>query len=307
LSIATKAKTVFARYEAREVRGAYLFLAPALLAIVLFVLVPVVGTFWTSFHRDVSYLPREFVGLSNYVSLLGNTRFWWAFVFTLLFTVVAVSLEAVFGLLFALLLHQSFPGRGWLRTAILVPWAIPTIVSAKVWKLIFDYTYGVLNYLVAGIGLADDRINWLGTAATAFWSLIIAEVWKTTPFMVIILLAGLQAIPEDIHRQARVDGARMVRRFVSMTLPLLRPVLVIALIFRTIDSLRIFDLVYVLTGGGPGGGTTTLSLLGYEYFTSDRFGIGSAVSLVTFAVAMAVTVVYIRMGRFRRSIEQAGQ
>ncbi|MBD3241466.1 MAG: ABC transporter permease subunit [Chitinivibrionales bacterium] len=277
-----------------------------MLAVLLFVLAPVIGTLWTSFFRDVSYLPRELVGLENYRTVLTNRQFWHAVWFTLAFTVVAVAGEAVFGLAFAVLLHQGFRGRGILRTVILVPWAIPTIVSAKVWKLIFEYTYGVLNFIATNIGLSEAKVNWLGTTFNAFWALIIAEVWKTTPFMVIILLAGLQAVPEDIYSQARIDGARMMRRFWTMTLPLLRPVLVIALVFRTIDSLRIFDLVYVLTGGGPGGGTTTLSMLGYEYFTNDRFGLGSTVSLLTFAVAMAVTILYIRVGRFRQSLEQGG-
>ncbi len=285
-------------------RSAYLFLAPALVAVALFVLLPVLGTFWNSFFRDVSFMPRRFIGLSNFSQLLGHAEFWRALLFTLLFTVVTVAFEALFGIAFALLLDLRFAGRGWLRTVILIPWAIPTIVSAKTWKLVFDYTYGVLNVLVTSAGLSDVKINWLGTSCNAFWALVIAEVWKTTPFMVIILLAGLQAIPEDIYRQARIDGARMWQRFWTMTLPLLRPVLVIALVFRTIDSLRVFDLIFVLTGGGPGGGTTSLSVLGYQYFTTDRFGMGSAVSLVTFAVAMGATMLYVKAGRFRDSLEQ---
>lgn len=306
MSNGTHSESGLRRYEKREVVSAYLFLLPALLAVLLFVLAPVIGTLWTSFFRDVSYLPREFIGFENYRTVLTNRQFWHAVWFTLAFTVVAVAGEAVFGLAFAVLLHQRFRGRGILRTVILVPWAIPTIVSAKVWKLIFEYTYGVLNFIVTNFGFSDAKVNWLGTTFNAFWALIIAEVWKTTPFVVIILLAGLQAVPEDIYSQARIDGARMMRRFWTMTLPLLRPVLVIALVFRTIDSLRIFDLVFVLTGGGPGGGTTTLSMLGYEYFTNDRFGLGSTISLLTFAVAMAVTILYIKVGRFRQSLEQGG-
>jgi multiple sugar transport system permease protein len=303
LSPTTQNRPGIRQYERREVRSAYAFLLPALLAVALFVLLPVLGTFWSSFFRDVSYLPRKWVGLDNFATVLSSGQFWRALRFTLVFTAVAVALEAVIGLGFALLLHQSFRGRGILRTIILIPWAIPTIVSAKVWKLVFEYTYGVLNVIVTGAGLSDVKINWLGTTFNAFWALVTAEVWKTTPFMVIILLAGLQAVPDDIYRQARVDGARMLRRFWAMTLPLLRPVLVIALVFRTIDSLRIFDLVFVLTGGGPGGGTTTLSVMGFEYFTNDRFGLGSTVSLITFAIAMAVTVLYVKVGRFRESIE----
>lgn len=290
------------RYERKEVRNAYVFLLPIGAAVILFILVPVLGTLWNSFFRDVSFLPRRLVGVRNYIAILSEASFWQAAWFTIAFTVVAVALEACLGMAFAVLLSQQFPLRGVLRTVILVPWAIPTIVSAKVWKLVFQYTYGVLNYLVTTLGVSDAKINWLGSAAGAFWSIVIAEVWKTTPFVVIILLAGLQAIPEEVYKQAKIDGARMFKRFWTITLPLLRPVLVIALVFRTIDSLRIFDLVYVLTGGGPGGATTTLSVLGFEYFSNDRFGMGSAISIITFFLAFGFTLLYVKAGRFRESL-----
>jgi trehalose/maltose transport system permease protein len=295
----------FARPPRRETRTALAYLAPILVFVTVFVLVPVIGTFVDSLFRDVSYEPRTFVGLQNFVTLARDGDFWRAFAFTLAFTAVAVALEGILGLGFALLLHQRFPGRTVLRALVLLPWAIPTIVAAKIWKLVFEYDYGVLNSLLAATGLATEKVHWLGTANGAFGALLVAEVWKTTPFVVVVLLAGLQAIPGELDRQARVDGARMFRRFFRITLPLLRPVLVVALVFRTIDSLRIFDLVYVLTGGGPGGRTDTLSLLGYEHFTNDRFGLGSAVAVVAFVLAFGVTLVYLRVGRFRDSIVPA--
>jgi len=291
-----------ARYEPGEARTAYLFLAPVVGAIALFVLVPVAGTLYTSLFHDVSYMERAFVGLDNYRAMFESEPFRGAVGFTLLLTATTVALEMAFGTAFAVLLSERFPGRGVLRAIILIPWAIPTIVSAQTWKLIFQYTYGILNVLLTDLGLAADKINWLGTPASAFWALVVAEVWKTTPFVVLIVLAGLQAIPQEVIRQAKVDGAGMLTRFRRITLPLLRPVLVIALVFRTIDSLRIFDLVYVLTGGGPGGATKTLSVLGFNYFTDDRFGMGSAVSVATFLIAFAITLVYIRVGRFRETI-----
>lgn len=294
-----KSKQIFQQYESREVLTAYLFLIPALFVIIAFVLIPVLGTFWGSLFRDVTYLPRKFIGIQNFLYVVGNADFWRALRFTLLFTVTAVILETFFGMLFALLLNETFKGRVFLRTIILIPWAIPTIVSAKVWKLIFDYTYGILNFLVVNLGFSGGKINWLGSSFAAFWSLITAEVWKTTPFVVIILLAGLQAIPQDLYRQAKIDGAGIFKRFRTITLKLIQPVLIIALIFRTIDSLRIFDLVYVLTGGGPGGSTKPLSMLGFEMYTNDLFGKGSAVSIITFCIVFLITIVYLKAGKFR--------
>jgi multiple sugar transport system permease protein len=254
------------QYEKGEVRTAWMFIAPLLLVVGIFVLVPVLGTFYTSLYLDVSYLPEQFVGLRNYADLLSSPDFWQALRFTLAYTVAAVTLEALFGVIFALLLNEAFPGRGLLRVVILIPWAIPTIVSARTWQLIYEYTYGVMNYLVVNSGLVNERINWMGTEFGAFWALVFADVWKTTPFVVLILL-------------------------------------VISLIFRTIDSLRMFDLVYVLTGGGPGGSTRTLSYLGFEAFANDNFGMGSTISVVTFIVALAITLVYLRVGKFSEQLK----
>ncbi len=287
-----------------EAKTAYLLLLPLLTLVGVFVLYPVAGACWTSLFRDVSFLPTRFVGLGNYTDLLARDEFWKAVRFTGLFTIVAVALEAVLGLLFALLLHERFRGRNALRAAVLVPWVIPTIVSARIWQSIFDYTYGLLNLIMTSSGLSVERINWLGTTTSAFGALVVAEVWKTTPFMVIILLAGLQAVPGDLYQQARIDGASMMRRFWRITLPLLKPVLLIALIFRTIDSLRLFDLVYVLTGGGPGGSTKTLSLLGFEYYAADSFGRGASVSVVTFLLVFTITLGYLKLGRFAESLRR---
>jgi multiple sugar transport system permease protein len=296
-------RELFSRYEKREVIAAYLFLLPAIAVVIAFVLVPVAGTFSNSFFRDVTYLPKKYVGLANFGRILTDADFHNAFQFTVLFTLVAVALETVCGLIFALLLNEHFKGRGVIRAVILIPWAVPTIVSAKVWKLIFDYSYGVLNWCIVLLGLSGDKINWLGTSFAAFWALIIAEVWKTTPFVVIILLAGLQAVPQEIYKQAKIDGAGLWKRLHAITLPVIRPVIIIALIFRTIDSLRIFDLVYVLTGGGPGSSTKTLSMIGFEMYTNDLFGKGSAVSVITFCLVFAITIAYITIGKFHESLQ----
>ncbi|MEJ2476800.1 MAG: sugar ABC transporter permease [Desulfobacterales bacterium] len=203
----------------------------------------------------------------------------------------------------ALVLNESIPGRGFVRVAVLVPWALPIAVSARMWELIFNFDYGVVNFVVLQLGLADGPINWLGSATGAFGAIVISDVWKTTPFMTIILLAGLAAIPQDLYKQAMVDGTTFIQRFVYITLPLLRPVLVVALLFRTIDAVRIFDLIYVLTGGGPGGGTTSLSLYAFKYYTSGDFGYGSAISLVVFLVAGLLAVFYIRFTGLREAVK----
>ncbi len=291
-------------YNRADIQTGWAFLLPVVVIAVGFILIPVIGSLYTSLFKDVSYLPRSFVGLRNYMTLLQQPGFWHVVRFTLLFTLVAVALEAFFGMVFALILNERFPLRGILRAVILIPWAIPTIVSGKIWSLIFNYTYGILNVALVYLGIADDKINWLGSPEAAFWSLIIAEVWKTTPFVVIILLAGLQAIPEELFRQARVDGAGLWGRFYRIIFPQLLPVFIIALIFRTIDSLRVFDLIYVLTGGGPGSATKSLSILGFEYFSNDRFGIGSAVSILTFIIAFSATLVYLYAGKFNRRLQE---
>ncbi|MDL1970184.1 MAG: sugar ABC transporter permease [Candidatus Desulfofervidaceae bacterium] len=278
----------------KEVKTAYLFVSPLLLVIFIFVFIPILGTCLNSFFQDIPFLPRKFVGIKNYIFLIKNQDFWVALRFTLLFTLVAVTLETVLGLSFALLLKEKFPGRGILRTILLIPWAIPTVVSARIWQLIYNYNYGLLNYILSSVGVSH-KINWLGTSKSAFWALVIADVWKTTPFVAIILLAGLQAIPDEIYKQAKVDGARLMKRFLFITLPLLRPALMVALIFRTADSLRIFDLVYVLTGGGPAGATRTISILGFQYYTSADFGLGAAVSFITFLIVFIFSIFYIKL------------
>ena len=287
---------------AGELARGYAFLAPLSAFVAAFVVVPVIGTFADSLMQDVTFLPKEFVGLANYRALLSDPGFRQAFRFTLLFTLVSVPLELFLGLGFALLLARPSPARGLLRACVLIPWAIPAAVSGRVFELIFNYHYGLANYLTGVFRISDGPVNWLGTPVGAFASLVLADAWKTTPFVAIILLAGLSGIPEDLFLQAEIDRAGILRRFTWITLPLLSPVLVVALLFRTIDALRVFDLVFVLTGGGPGGSTTSLSLYGYQYFLGGDFGYGSAVSVVLFLIAFGLSVLYVRAGRFGREL-----
>lgn len=285
-----------------ELRDAYLFTGPLILFATVFILLPVVGTLITSFYQDVTFLPKEFIGPGNYKSILGDPQFWQAARFTLGFVTVTVALEMLLGMGFALVLNEGLRVRGLLRVAVLIPWAIPIAVSARIWELIYNYDYGLFNHIALQFGIVSTPVNWLGTSEGAFLALVLSDVWKTTPFVAIILLAGLSAIPQDVYKQAAVDGASALQRFFKITLPLLKPVLIVALIFRTIDAVRVFDVVYVLTRGGPGGSTTPLSLYAFKYFLTGDFGYGSAVSIIVFIVAACFSILYIRFGRFTRAI-----
>lgn len=289
-------------YSPDELRDAYLFILPLILFTVAFVLLPVGGTLVSSFFREVTFLTQRFVGWLNYQRLVFDPHFWQSFKFTLLFVMVSVGCELVLGMAFALVLNEAFRGRGFLRVAILIPWAIPIAISARIWQLLYNYDYGILNFLVVKLGISSTPVNWLGSAGGAFASLVLADVWKTTPFVTIILLAGMAATPQEVYKQAMVDGTNFYLRFLRITLPLLRPVIVVALLFRTIDAVRIFDLVYVLTGGGPGGSTSSLSLYAYRYFLAGDFGYGSAVSVIIFLLALGLSFLYVRWGRFKEVI-----
>ena len=179
---------------------------------------------------------------------------------------------------------------------VLIPWAIPAAVSGRIFELIYKYSYGVANYCAHLLGVGP--VNWLGTDLGAFAAVVIADVWKTTPFAAILLLAGLAAISEDLHRQAQVDRANFVQRFSKITLPLIKPVLVVTLLFRTVDALRIFDVIFVLTGGGPGGSTNAVSLFAYTYYAAGDFGYGATASVLLFVVALGFSLAYIKMARF---------
>ena len=216
---------------------------------------------------------------------------------------MSVSLELVLGMLFALILNENIPGRGFLRVAVLIPWVIPVAIAGRIWELIYNYEFGLLNYMAVRSGLAGSAINWLGSATGAFFAIVISDVWKTTPFITLILLAGLSTISEDLYKQARIDGTGFIQRFFHITLPVLKPVIIVALLFRTIDAVRIFDLIYVLTGGGPGGSTTSLSLYAYNYYLSGDFGYGSAVSLIIFLTAGILSILYLKFGKFSEAVK----
>lgn len=284
----------------RETLTGCAFLLPLLLLISALILLPVLGTFLDSLQRDLPYLPKTFVGLDNYVAMFRDAGFWASVRFTTLFVIVSVPLEVILGLIIALVLNEVFPGRALLRALVLIPWAIPAAVSGRIFELIYNYSYGAANYFADLLGVG--AVNWLGTELGAFVAVVIADAWKTTPFAAIILLAGLAAIDEDLHRQAQVDRANLVQRFVRITLPLLKPVMVVTLLFRTIDALRVFDVIFVLTGGAPGGSTNAISLFAYTYFAAGDFGYGATASVLLFVVALGFSLAYIKMASFAEEL-----
>ncbi|HDQ26260.1 MAG TPA: sugar ABC transporter permease [bacterium] len=281
----------------------FLFLSPLIALIGCLILIPVTGAVVNSLFRDVTFLPQKFVFFGNYISLFSDSGFTRAAVFTLFFTIVSVFTEMGLGILLALLLNEKLPGRGFLRVAVLIPWAIPVAVSGRVWELIYNFNYGFANSFLLKTGLMNSPVNWLGTEAGAFLALVLADAWKTAPFVAIIVLAGLQTIPDELYEQASIDGAGIFQKFVYITLPVISPVIIVALLFRTIDALRVFDIIFVLTGGGPGGSTASLSMFAYERFLSGDFGGGSAVSVILFLMAMSLSLIYLKAAKLSEALK----
>ncbi len=277
---------------ASERRQAWALVAPAVAVLVAVALYPVLHALWLSLHRHVLvFHEHAFVGADNYAFLVTDARFFAALRTTAYFAAVAVAVELLLALPLALLLHRASPARGLLRAAVLVPWAVPTVVSAKLWAHLFNPDFGLVARLLPG-----DDPNWLGSPFWALHAAILVDVWKTTPFVALLLLAGLQGIPEDLYRAARVDGASAWRTFRSITLPLLRPAILLALLFRTLDALRVFDAVYVLTEGGPANTTETLSIYAYKtLMRAGDFGYGSTLAVATFLCVAIVSLGYLRL------------
>ena len=279
-----------------ERRLAVRMVAPSMILIAIVAAYPIGYAIWLSLNEYSVRVPglSRWAGLRNYDTALSGDQFWSSFGNTLIFTVCSVALETVLGLAMAMAMHNAFKGRGALRTIVLIPWAILTVVTAITWQAIFDPTLGPVNTVLDSLGLPGGDVVWLGQTPEAMMVLIFADVWKTAPFMALLLLAGLQVIPDDVYDAAKVDGATAWQRFVRITLPLLKPALLVALIFRTLDALRIFDLPFVLTKGANG--TSTLSLIAYQEFQQNRIiGLGSALSVLTFIIVMAVAFLYIRL------------
>ena len=297
-----------------RVKTAWLFLAPMVLLMLVVAVWPLARSIWFSFTdiniNDIS--AAEFVGWENYFGDYGlffnpneEGGFWagdWGISIrnTFSFAVVSVILETLTGLGVALLLNQEFKGRGFVRTAVLVPWAIPTIVSAKMWGWMLNDQFGVINNYLMALGVISQKIAWTAEPAYALWTVVLVDVWKTTPFMALLILAALQTVPKDCYEAARVDGVHPLRVFWKITLPLIRQPLLVAVVFRLLDSLRVFDLIYVLTANG----STTISMSGFvrrEMVEYGNMGYGSAASTSLFMIILITAIIFIKLARVKLS------
>src|SRR5262249_30621418 len=260
-------------FPSRPPLTAWMLVAPLVLALAIAAGWPLARSIWLSF-TDASLAGTAspaFVGLRNYLAyadgiwfgVLADPDWWRALVNTLLFAVVSVSLEALLGVGIALVLNAQFPGRALVRAAVLIPWAIPTIVSAKMWGWMLNDQFGMINHLLLGLGIIDSPKAWTGDSDLVMTSLIIVDVWKTTPFMALLILAALQMLPKECYEAAQIDGVHPVKVFFRVTLPLIRPALMVAIIFRALDAVRVFDLIYVLTPGSKE--TTTMSIYARQH------------------------------------------
>jgi multiple sugar transport system permease protein len=269
--------------------------APAVVVLGLVAVYPICAAVWLSLHRAILiFRERRFVGVDNYGALLGDDRFWASLGHTLYFTLVAVSLEVALGLSFALLLSNVARGRGVMTAAVLVPWAIPTVVAAKTWHWLYDADVG----LVAR-ALPFDDVDLLGMPGWAMHAAILVDVWKTTPFVALLLYAGLSTIPADLYKAAAIDGAGRFATFARITLPSLRSTLGVAALLRALDAFRVFDAVYVLTEGGPANTTETLSIYAYKtLMRAGDFGYGSTLAVATFvSLGLLAAALWLAIGR----------
>jgi multiple sugar transport system permease protein len=252
----------------------------------------VVGSLYTGYVLEIQ--PKQFVGLQNYQALLNGGDFWNALIVSLIYTGVSVPIELVLGMGLALLLNRKFRGKYFTQAAILFPWAIPTVINAKIWAWMFNGQYGVINDLLVEAGVLATPFPFLAKPDMALYAMLFVTIWKTSSFMALILLAGLQSIPDHLYEAARMDGASRFRQFRDVTLPLLKPTLLVALIFRTLPAFQAFGLPYGLTGGGPAGATTTLVLYDHKLtFNKLAFGQGSATATVITLIALAIAMVYV--------------
>lgn len=277
-----------------RIRFGLLMLTPAIVIMVVFVAYPVISTVWSSFTnaKIQTQLPK-FVGLDNYIKAFKDPLVRTSMVFTIGFTVIATTLETVLGMILALIMNRKFKGQGLVRAIILIPWAIPTIVSGMMWQFMFAEGYGIINQLLLKSGMISASIPWLTNAGWSFLAIVIADTWKTSPYMSLMLLSGIQTISVELYESASIDGANAWNKFRYITLPLLKPVLMVSLLFRTVQSFRIYDLICALTNGGPANSTQSLTMYTVKtYFNFGNTGYGAALAMITFAVSMVIALLF---------------
>ena len=298
------ARPVFSR-RVREVMTGYLYLVPVVVVLGGTVLFPILKAAHMSLYNHVLIKPQEYryVGLANYLRLLHDDVFWLSLWNSLLWVFGSVSFQFLGGFAAALLLHQSFRGRALVRTITLLPWIIPGVVVALIWEFIYQPNYGLLNDILGRAGLMAERVAWLSSPALAMPAVIATNVWRGVPFFAIMLLAGLQAIPTELYEAARVDGASVVQRFRHITLPMLRPIIVVATATRIVWTFNYADLIFVMTGGGPANATqitSTYTLL--QAYSNLDFGYAATLSVALLLIMLSFTVFYLRITRGLESV-----
>jgi len=299
--VATPVEERASKLTRERIRSAWLFMTPMLVVLALVAGWPLLRTMWFGFtDANLSDLDAaEFIGFVNYYYLMTDPDWWNAVWNTMVFTIVSLTTETILGLAIALTLNAHFRGRGLLRAAVLIPWAIPTVVSAQMWNWMYHDVFGVINEGLKILGLINEPIAWTASPDTALLAVIMVDVWKTTPFMALLLLAGLQMLPQECYESAKVDGVHPVKVFFKVTLPLLKPALMVAIIFRALDALRIFDLIYVMSGNNQD--TMSMSVYARQQLVDFQdVGYGSAAATLLFLIIAIITVVYLTIAKVGR-------
>jgi trehalose/maltose transport system permease protein len=283
-----------------ERRAAYYMILPSLLIIVVVAFYPIAYAFYLSFHKATINSAGSFVGLQNYAQMLQNDEFVDGLKNTVVFTVASVTLEFVIGLAIALAINRAFRGRGLVRAAVLVPWAFPTVISAVMWRLMFQDQVGIINYVASSLSLISKPI--LSDPTLLLIGAILVDTWKTTPFMALLLLAGLQVVPEELYEAAKVDGASVVQRFFRITLPLLKPAILVAVLFRTLDAYRVYDLFWAMSNRE----LESLSTFVYKGVRVSQlnFAMGNAAAVFVFVSAFAIALFFIKVLGMQTSTEE---
>jgi multiple sugar transport system permease protein/N,N'-diacetylchitobiose transport system permease protein len=281
-----------------DAQFAWLIITPAILVVFGIVLFPLLQTFIYSI-QDMDLTSAnlgQFVGLSNYASVLKDPDFWWSLLRTAYFSGVSLTVEVILGVLIALLLNEDLKGKVFLRSIIILPWAVPTIVNGAMWKWIYHSEYGALNALLSQLGIISHYHTWLSSPWLAMNMVIIADVWKMTPFVAIFFLASLQLTNKSVYEAAMVDGAGIFKRFFALTLPYLKPALLVIIVIRTMESFKVFDIIYAITQGGPANGTMVLTYQAYlKAFTNLQYSQGATISYLIAIIIACLTVLYVKL------------
>lgn len=280
----------------QRIRVGYLFLIPTLVVFLVLIAYPVCSTIYLSFcnYRTQTITQgATFNGVANYIKMFQDQEMWTSLLFTVKFTIISVILETILGMACALIMNRNFRGSKLVCAMILVPWCIPTVVSGLMWSYMYAESFGIINYLLSVMHVIQDPIKWLTDGNWAFVAVIISDVWKTVPYMSLLLLSALKTISNDYIEAAAVDGAGKPRIFFSIVLPNIRPVMMVAIMFRTIQSFRVYDLIKVLTNGGPQGSTKSLTMYAMEqYFNYGNMGYGAALAVLTFVISLVIAAFF---------------